>query len=80
MDLLCTRCGEPWGLDHVLHEEPEDFERDGCLIRRCPCCAKKEPQLSKEQREHLDNVVTLALLHGDDIDGFVIMLEDYNLL
>ena len=27
MDLLCTCCGEPWDIYHVLHEEPEEFDR-----------------------------------------------------
>lgn len=36
MDLLCLRCGEPWDFDLVLHELPEQFERQGCVISRCP--------------------------------------------
>ena len=27
MDLICLTCGEPWDIDTVLHEMPEDFER-----------------------------------------------------
>jgi hypothetical protein len=43
MDILCTCCGEPWDVYHVLHESPEGFTRHGCLITACPCCLGKRP-------------------------------------
>ena len=33
MDLICTCCGEPWDIYHVLHEEPEGFDRQGGRIQ-----------------------------------------------
>ena len=39
MDIICLNCGEPWDVYHIYHDaEPEEFERVGCVIRRCPCC------------------------------------------
>ena len=38
MDLICTCCGEPWDVYHVLHEDTTEFDRQGGLIRGCPCC------------------------------------------
>jgi len=80
MDLVCTRCGEPWHVDYVLHEEPEDFERKGGLIYRCPTCPKGKPKLSPERREELAAVREVGELLGSDVDGFAAMLEDFNLL
>ena len=35
MDLYCTRCGEPWELDDVLHDaEDGEFRRSGGRILR----------------------------------------------
>ena len=28
MDVICTCCGEPWDIYHVLHEEPQAFDRE----------------------------------------------------
>ena len=42
MDLLCTRCGEPWDVysltDDMTAEEATDFKAG----RGCPCCKGKE--------------------------------------
>ena len=42
MDILCTRCGEPWDVfslvDDMSPEEAEDLKAG----RGCPCCAGKE--------------------------------------
>ncbi len=80
MDVICTCCGEPWHIDHVLHEEPEEFDRRGALIRACPVCDGTRPaNQSHEQREHLDAIAQVALMLGDDIDGFAACLEDFDL-
>lgn len=80
MDLVCTRCGEPWNTDHVLHEAPRDFCRTGGLIRRCPACPLKPPHLPKMERTRLRRIATLAQLFGDDIDGLAVTLADGDLL
>ena len=80
MDIICTNCGEPWDIDHVLHEEPENFDRDGSVIKSCPSCHGREQDLTEAQREHLEAVRAIADLMGDDIDGFAATLEDFDLL
>ena len=78
MDLICTTCGEPWDLYHVLYDaEPEDFERKGGLITRCPCCEDRDrPPLTEKQSERLRVIAEVASLFGDDVDGFASFLED----
>lgn len=80
MDLVCTRCGEPWHIEYVLHEEPAAFIRTGGLIRRCPCCRHCQPELSPTERGRLDAIKELATLLGDDVDGLAAMIEDFDLL
>ena len=80
MDLVCTRCGELWSLDYVLHDEPEAFERKGGLIRRCPCCPKDKPRVSLRERQRIAAVKELAGLLGADADGLAAVLEEFNLL
>jgi len=79
MDLVCTRCGEPWSIDHVLHEEPESFERKGGVIFRCPSCPKYVYH-NDRQRHRLKLIRELGELCGNDIDGFAATLEDLGLL
>lgn len=81
MDTICARCGEPWDTDYVLHEEPEGFDRKGCLIRYCPTCkGKPEPRRNRIQRERMTIIAEAAGLFGDDVDGFVCFLEDAQLI
>jgi len=80
MDLVCTRCGEPWHMDHVLHDEPEEFERQGGVILRCPCCSRKTVKLSDEERRRLNTIQAIGEVLGDDLDGFAAALEDFDLL
>ncbi len=43
MDILCTRCGEPWDLssltDDMTLKQAEYFKAG----KGCPCCGGKEP-------------------------------------
>ncbi len=79
MDLICTRCGEPWDLDHVLHEDPTGFDRTGGLIRHCPTCPTEAPQLDAEMRMKLGAVRAMAQLLGDDVDGLAAAIADSEL-
>ena len=77
MDLICTCCGEPWDIDHVLHEEPDEFDREGGLIRACPCCHGVRPEgLPEKIRESLELAASVAELCGDDVDGAAAMQDD----
>lgn len=88
MDLICSKCGEPWEVGHVLHEEPERFNREGSLILGCPCCdANLEYQsenLSEPEKEQLSFrlscVREVCELLGDDVDGAASYLRDFSLL
>jgi hypothetical protein len=78
MDLLCTNCGEPWDLDHVLHEEPQAFRRSGSAVVSCPACPKdgSSPKLSAKERTKLLAVRELGKLLGDDVDGYAAAVSD----
>jgi hypothetical protein len=80
MDLICTRCGEPWDLYHVLHENPAGFDREGGLIRRCPTCPAEEPKLDPHTRAKLAAVRAMAQLMGDDVDGLAAAIADSELV
>ncbi len=77
MDLLCLTCGEPWSLDHIVHEEPHAFERDGCSVTSCPCCKSRLPKLTKKDQRRLHVLAEIAAQHGDDLDGFAAFLDDF---
>jgi hypothetical protein len=80
MDLICHRCGEPWDLECVLDVEPQEFDREGCWIRDCPCCAGKPiPELPQEFRDRLNAASVIARSLGDDYDGYAAFLEDMQL-
>ncbi len=80
MDVVCARCGEPWDIHHVLHDEPQSFERRGCLIGRCPCCPERVALDDAALRTRLRSIRVLAVIHGDDLDAFACALQDYRLL
>ena len=79
MDIYCTRCGEPWALDYVLHDDEEGFERTGSVIASCPACQGREVAISKPEAERLAVIRELARFAGDDLDGFAAYLEDFGL-
>ena len=77
MDVICTCCGEPWDIYHVLYEEPQGFDREGAIIRACPCCHGHRPDdLNRRTRSQLDALAEAARLFGDDLDGFAAFIED----
>ena len=82
MDVMCTRCGEPFDLSDLdwLTEQQQTtteelratFFRDGC-----------ESMLSNGEktckRDRLSSTrFDLAELMGDDIDGYVSLMEEVN--
>lgn len=79
MDLVCTRCGEPWDIAYVLQEEPDAFRRRGGLIQHCPSCPTAKPQLDPEKKLKLVTVAAMAKLMGDDVNGLAAVLRDCGL-
>jgi hypothetical protein len=82
MDIVCTNCGEPWDIYHVLHDaEPGDFIRTNGVIKKCPCCPKDgEPKLDEKTKMKLEAAAVLGEILGDDIDGLACELEDMGLV
>jgi hypothetical protein len=73
---------------HVMHDSPQNFTRQGAVIKECPCCAENleyqkenftEEENAKE-RERLEAVEMVCDLLGEDIDGACSMLEDFGLV
>lgn len=79
MDLFCTNCGEPWDVDHVVHDEPDDFERHGSAITRCPACPKDDRKILKASKDRAEAAAMITDLLGDDIDGAAAEMEDLGL-
>ena len=82
MDIICTNCGEPWNLDYVLHDAPQDFKRKGGVITCCPYCPAdgSKPKLDEKTEIKLEAAKEIGELLGDDIDGMAAMLEDMGLV
>ena len=79
MDLRCGRCGEPWDMDTVLHEEPKAFPRRDGLILSCPACRKPSGELTpvtREQERLAEIAQALASVLGNDWDGIAAELQD----
>ena len=80
MDVICTCRGEPWDIYHVLHKEPQEFNREGALIKGGPCCHGREPEnLNRRTRNQLRALADAARLFGEDLDGWAAFLEDMQL-
>lgn len=73
MDLYCSRCGEPYEFDYVMHDmtpqEKGDFLNGVC----CPSCKGKEVT-DRPFRAMLAGAMGEIL--GDDIDGLAAEMED----
>ena len=83
MDLKCLRCMEPWEMDEVIHENPDDFRRDNVgRIIRCPACwnvSNEDIVLSDKDEMERAQISALHDLLGDDLDGIATMMEDFDL-
>uniref|UniRef100_A0A6M3M6M9 Uncharacterized protein n=1 Tax=viral metagenome TaxID=1070528 RepID=A0A6M3M6M9_9ZZZZ len=42
MDILCTRCGEPWDVFSLVDDMSPEEAKDLKAGQGCPCCAEKE--------------------------------------
>ncbi len=72
-DLYCTRCGEPWDMDHVNFEmSPEERGRFK-KSEGCPACYGKTVE-KRPFRAQL--AAALGDVLGDDEDGLAAEMED----
>ena len=42
MDILCTRCGEPWDVFSLVDDMSPEEAKDLKAGHGCPCCVNKE--------------------------------------
>ena len=81
MDILCTRCGEPWDVCSLTDDMTSGEAKYLKAGRGCPCCINKPdsevtnraPDASLAQR-------AIADVLGDDIDGLAATVDDFNLI
>lgn len=78
--LICLKCAETWDMDYVLHEAPEEFERTGGAIHECPDCMGKKITLEPHIKHKMAGLHEVAMLLGDDVDGYAAMIEDIGLI
>lgn len=77
MDVFCLACGEPWELAYVLQAEPNDFERRGPAIVKCPCCTDARiAMMSDSLAEEFLALKQIAEAEDEDLDGFASFLEN----
>ena len=82
MDIICTNCGEPWDVYHILHDAPADFDRIGANIKNCPYCPCSNTEVRPRQTEELgrrEAMEIIADMMGNDLDGAAAMWEDFEL-
>lgn len=74
MDIYCTKCGEPWGID-CLHDAAEyGITVQRGRIVRCGGCDSLAPDAPRSQRAAAADA--LHDLMPDDPDGVAAMLDD----
>lgn len=59
MDILCTRCGEPWDVYSLVDDMTPQEAKDLKSGAGCPCCINKElcqDDLACEECEHWDGL------------------------
>jgi len=88
MDLLCSRCGEPWDVcciteDKQLPEDEREFTLDGSAILRCPSCENlpdSDPRIQRASESfELAGLAEVGSILGDDVDGMASFIDDMGL-
>ena len=81
MDILCTRCGEPWDVFSLVDDMSPEEANDLKAGRGCPCCKDtSDEELHNINPEGSYIQQELAGILGDDIDGLAGTMEDFGLL
>ena len=77
MELTCICCGKLWEALHVLRGKPEDFIRQGALIRACPRCHGTEPDgMTEDERIRLRAVAAIGEHLGDELERLAATVGD----
>ncbi len=76
MDLLCTRCGEPWEYDYVQHEFTAEARKKFLTGLGCDACQGKP---APEQTYAMAMATVLMDISGDDLDCVAAELQDLGL-
>ena len=50
MDLICTCCGEPWAIDHVLHEDTTSLTARAGLFAAVLAVTVPQPEGMTEEQ------------------------------
>ncbi len=83
MDTYCTRCGEPWDVDHLQyaidHEPGFVFGVNHLVILRCPSCGERQTNRRKASQRRAF-AEELGQLFGDDLDGFAAEMDELGIL
>lgn len=83
MDILCSRCGEPWETYYVQHDMiPQERDRFWAG-KGCPCCEGKaeEEFAGRAERTSFARLAQreLKAVLGDDVDRLAALMEDFGL-
>src|SRR5512135_78682 len=77
MRLTCICCGKLWDVEYVLRQKPEDFTRQGALIRACPRCHGTEPDgMTEKERIRLRAVAAIGEHLGHELDRLAASNDD----
>lgn len=81
MDILCTRCGEPWDVYSLVEDMSPKEAEDLKAGRGCPCCSKIDSANLHPINDDARYIQReLASVLGEDIDGLAATMEDFNLI
>ena len=81
MDILCTRCGEPWDVCSLADDMSLKEANNLKAGKGCPCCTNIDSADLHPINDDARYIQReLASVLGDDIDGLAATMEDFNLI
>ena len=77
MDIYCTVCGEPWGVDE-LHDVPGvPYAKAARRFRKVGCAVFDTPHSPSDDDRATLSAIAFDLM-GDDIDGISSFMKDFS--
>lgn len=70
MKVMCHGCTTKWDVETVLWTNPKGFDRDGCVIGKCPTCTNTPPNLDSPTTAYLVYAACYASEFGDDLFAY----------